>query len=111
MKRRPPRSTRTDTLCPYTTLFRSVDALVRQQVLETACLCRQRRAQQHVLLTHRQGVGDVAEQLEVKRIGEPVLRQVREVDDDGDRVAAASTQVLRIEIGRASCRARVCQYV
>src|SRR3546814_13895950 len=23
MKRRPPRSTRTDTLCPYTTLFRS----------------------------------------------------------------------------------------
>src|SRR3546814_12941755 len=26
MIRRPPRSTRTDTLCPYTTLFRSVDA-------------------------------------------------------------------------------------
>src|SRR3546814_6558751 len=24
MRRRPPRSTRTDTLCPYTTLFRSV---------------------------------------------------------------------------------------
>src|SRR3546814_12645942 len=29
MRRRPPRSTRTDTLCPYTTLFRSVDAAVR----------------------------------------------------------------------------------
>src|SRR3546814_11094978 len=28
MIRRPPRSTRTDTLFPYTTLFRSVDALV-----------------------------------------------------------------------------------
>src|SRR3546814_1867100 len=27
MYRRPPRPTRTDTLCPYTTLFRSVDAL------------------------------------------------------------------------------------
>src|SRR3546814_18167410 len=26
MKRRPPRSTRTDTLCPYTTLFRSIPA-------------------------------------------------------------------------------------
>src|SRR3546814_3557718 len=25
MRRRPPRSTRTDTLCPYTTLFRSPD--------------------------------------------------------------------------------------
>src|SRR3546814_6161490 len=28
MIRRPPRSTRTDTLCPYTTLFRSVGAAV-----------------------------------------------------------------------------------
>src|SRR3546814_14304516 len=27
MIRRPPRSTRTDTLCPYTTLFRSADEL------------------------------------------------------------------------------------
>src|SRR3546814_12618560 len=27
MKRRPPRSTRTYTLCPYTTLFRSIEAL------------------------------------------------------------------------------------
>src|SRR3546814_8036271 len=30
MIRRPPRSTRTDTLCPYTTLFRSTEELVRQ---------------------------------------------------------------------------------
>src|SRR3546814_15936407 len=30
MIRRPPRSTRTDTLFPYTTLFRSVEALVPQ---------------------------------------------------------------------------------
>src|SRR3546814_15312443 len=30
MIRRPPRSTRTDTLFPYTTLFRSIDALARQ---------------------------------------------------------------------------------
>src|SRR3546814_14520680 len=29
MIRRPPRSTRTDTLFPYTTLFRSADAVVR----------------------------------------------------------------------------------
>src|SRR3546814_4502396 len=31
MIRRPPRSTRTDTLFPYTTLFRSVAALLRDQ--------------------------------------------------------------------------------
>src|SRR3546814_8732533 len=30
MKRRPPRSTRTDTLFPYTTLFRSFDARSRR---------------------------------------------------------------------------------
>src|SRR3546814_18755059 len=29
MIRRPPRSTRTDTLCPYTTLFRSSPAMIR----------------------------------------------------------------------------------
>src|SRR3546814_1665052 len=33
MIRRPPRSTRTDTLFPYTTLFRSVDAVLVGQVL------------------------------------------------------------------------------
>src|SRR3546814_5618468 len=37
MIRRPPRSTRTDTLFPYTTLFRSRDrAVVRQQAVEFA---------------------------------------------------------------------------
>src|SRR3546814_4425290 len=43
MNRRPPRSTRTDTLFPYTTLFRSdryvfVEALARQGLLEWASL-------------------------------------------------------------------------
>src|SRR3546814_4517725 len=34
MTRRPPRSTRTDPLCPYPTLFRSlVDATIRQPVM------------------------------------------------------------------------------
>src|SRR3546814_8294297 len=32
MTRRPPRSTRTDTLFPYTTLFRSLDAKVRKDL-------------------------------------------------------------------------------
>src|SRR3546814_4445668 len=35
MIRRPPRSTRTDTLCPYTTLFRSIDAICGARVKET----------------------------------------------------------------------------
>src|SRR3546814_20476348 len=41
MIRRPPRSTRTDTLFPYTTLFRSV-ALVRAAGAEDRCLARHR---------------------------------------------------------------------
>src|SRR3546814_15009923 len=35
MRRRPPRSTRTDTLFPYTTLFRSLD-LVERRLLQIA---------------------------------------------------------------------------
>src|SRR3546814_6132696 len=49
MIRRPPRSTRTDTLVPYTTLFRSlrllVDSRPREQQLDCALHHRQWRAQ------------------------------------------------------------------
>src|SRR3546814_20087326 len=38
MIRRPPRSTRTDTLFPYTTLFRSVDTLTKAQSLGLSAL-------------------------------------------------------------------------
>src|SRR3546814_15400256 len=38
MIRRPPRSTRTDTLFPYTTLFRSLDRIARGRVLDDAGL-------------------------------------------------------------------------
>src|SRR3546814_8374026 len=52
MIRRPPRSTRTDTLFPYTTLFRSVDA-------------HPGRGARHITLRHHDEVG-----------GEPVDRRV-----------------------------------
>src|SRR3546814_10243425 len=42
MIRRPPRSTRTDTLVPYTTLFRSQD-LQRDQPRDFACSGEERR--------------------------------------------------------------------
>src|SRR3546814_6870650 len=39
MIRRPPRSTRTDTLFPYTTLFRSeLDALLKANAIDIVCL-------------------------------------------------------------------------
>src|SRR3546814_4115565 len=39
MIRRPPRSTRTDTLFPYTTLFRSRLVLINGQLFGTFCFC------------------------------------------------------------------------
>src|SRR3546814_14191288 len=42
MMRRPPRSTRTDTLCPYTTLFRSAAASLERPELDSRA--RSRRA-------------------------------------------------------------------
>src|SRR3546814_2464888 len=44
MIRRPPRSTRTDTLFPYTTLFRSPEATVRDLEAVTAWITRLRDA-------------------------------------------------------------------
>src|SRR3546814_1991748 len=43
MIRRPPRSTRTDTLLPYTTLFRSAQHLIRLEVLRRWHEVRTRR--------------------------------------------------------------------
>src|SRR3546814_13056185 len=122
MIRRPPRSTRTDTLFPYTTLFRSLeDRLVVQLVvpaLETLgtddlvpavlhLLALRRRANDaHAQLGGPQTVavaGVVAEAGHERRgIRAVVLDQVRArvVGRRVDRLAEA-------EIGRASCRERV----
>src|SRR3546814_2341803 len=68
MVRRPPRSTRTDTPFPYTTLFRSFDAPVflalpatyyrqKNQLDHHACRPQQTpHVLQHVLLTHKSHV-------------------------------------------------------
>src|SRR3546814_15377983 len=74
MIRRPPRSTRTDTLFPYTTLFRSV------------------------------------QQRDADRRPEPRRRR-RGRERDTARERRARRTGRRHEIGRASCRERVCQYV
>src|SRR3546814_20152952 len=76
----PPRSTRTDTLFPYTTLFRSVEPPLPRRVPD--------RLERHG--------------------GEPRLgRQLRR-----DLPVRQCDAALRArQIGRASCRERVCQYV
>src|SRR3546814_11086773 len=103
MIRRPPRSTRTDTLFPYTTLFRSGggDHLAGREIAKVA------------------GDGGRAD---VEGDAEAVVVEAR--PDCGDNLAAVHRdgdlplagaqgllQALQDEIGRASCRARVSQYV
>src|SRR3546814_12438881 len=89
MIRRPPISTRTDTLFPYTTLFRSLVDILRGADNE-----RIRQFGHDRLSTF--GVGDDLD----ARTWRGVFRKL---------VAAGLLDV--DEIGGASCRERVCQYV
>src|SRR3546814_11707543 len=103
MIRRPPRSTRTDTLFPYTTLFRSHDDAVVRGVANHLHLellpAQHRLLDQH--LVHRREL-------------EAALDDLLELlDVVGDAAAAAAEGERRPDdgraIGRASCRERVCQ--
>src|SRR3546814_12814057 len=120
--RRPPRSTRTDTLFPYTTLFRSLTEVgdrqprleVEQQSLRRLLADAGHEAQRgEVVLGEDPGQG---------RRG--VDRQDRQGEGGADAVRAdqrleAHALVLGgeavergcVQIGRASCRERVCPYV
>src|SRR3546814_20139620 len=133
MIRRPPRSTRTDTLFPYTTLFRSAIGRDREvgdrRILGLARTVRHdggvARAVRHIdrveRFTERADLVDLDEQ----RVGEAVLGPLFEpqrvgdeqivtdelalvADEVGERLPARD---VIFELGRASCRERVCQYV
>src|SRR3546814_18906279 len=121
MIRRPPRSTRTDTLFPYTTLFRSAHCLkgVEAAVAEFDASFE---------LVGRLGCDEVdrpsgrivaeqcplrslehldALQIEARQGGHDRQRQWRLIDVKGDvRIRGE-----RAKIGRASCRERVCMSV
>src|SRR3546814_15758102 len=133
MIRRPPRSTRTDTLCPYTTLFRSVvgepspDPAVRFVILigdDDLVARRQRTAE---CLREDIGVlrGGRAE-LQLVDIDIQILRQARMAGiHPGAGLLRGRIQMERLQlespvvfaepvddqIGRAACRERGGQYV
>src|SRR3546814_19330077 len=108
MIRRPPRSTRTDTLFPYTTLFRSQPAC--QVVIFV------HRHRHHRLRSRRGAIIGVARGCAV-----PLTASGRPVRKDAfDKTWRRRNPILLLiatpwhvskEIGRASCRERVCQYV
>src|SRR3546814_15694092 len=95
MIRRPPRSTRTDTLFPYTTLFRSLCSIEIPLV--------------------GLGFGNLAPAAHLRQIPDRIrIKGIASIIPEEDveirrwpRVAGREGE----EIGRASCRERVCQYV
>src|SRR3546814_11092967 len=114
MIRRPPRSTRTDTLFPYTTLFRSVvravtamlHPLVDQPI--SYLIASDGRAITLVdpdalwqrVLGRAQDMGAAATPGEAKQLAGLLAA-----------LPPAEREKLATELGRASCRERVCPYV
>src|SRR3546814_7264501 len=88
MIRRPPRSTRTDTLFPYTTLFRSRHILVEQQLKPVDQLARRR------LFLKPRHVAHFVE--DVHRAGHERLLDAWEMDLDdlGHRVAVGELDIV-----------------
>src|SRR3546814_12021414 len=109
MIRRPPRSTRTDTLFPYTTLFRSFN--VRYCVANA--IVRKSSRLEHFTneAVTDPTVGALAARIETRL--DPALMEGKFENASRATVAVhlKDGRVLRCEIGRASCRERVCQYV
>src|SRR3546814_17112874 len=103
MIRRPPRSTRTDTLFPYTTLFRSFHGCLVSLAL------RQNIAGGNLIPFLHKPLG--------KRAFLHRRRECRHLQFYRHHYCSTSTPVKSSdksgsgEIGRASCRARVCPYV
>src|SRR3546814_11926991 len=101
MIRRPPRSTRTDTRVPYTTLFRSTDpGLVTNLVINTD----RRSYTVELRSTANTYMASVA-----WTYPHDELIALKARSNQAARVAAS--QVASGQIGRASCRERGCPYV
>src|SRR3546814_16936783 len=108
MIRRPPRSTRTDTLFPYTTLFRSDQTAAtivlvndlgqRREDTATGRGERMARSEAATLDVHLGAINRTERRIEA----ELVL---------AERRIFPGLQRAQHQIGRASCRERVCQYV
>src|SRR3546814_19626396 len=109
MQRRPPRSTRTATLFPYRTLFRSdSEDTVYRWAIERAPWSGPYKtyeaAKADAQADYEQRILSARAVVPPAKPAEPDAGHVHPDTDRADRAEAR-------EIGRASCRARVCQYV
>src|SRR3546814_16337743 len=122
MIRRPPRSTRTDTLLPYTTLFRSAQHLIRLEVLRRWHEVRTRRRDLDGLRLPAVAEKPLGAVLVDLHLGQAILvLGVHATAEDIERLVlvciAAYHEIfigglaVEAENGRAGSRERVCQSV
>src|SRR3546814_11496831 len=105
MIRRPPRSTRTDTLVPYTTLFRSLLPWLR--------IATDTMGREHAVLSDglRHLRIDIMAGSLIHARGAVLLHYEIWGSQTAARRRRTLERFLDLEIGRAACRERVWQYV
>src|SRR3546814_20006103 len=110
MIRRPPRSTRTDTLFPYTTLFRSMSMVnVLPRLTESAIVVIPADRTEVLLATLLANSSGTFPSLAGLVLNGPFPLPAaidRPIDGPGSSLTIIATD---LEIGRAALRARVCQ--
>src|SRR3546814_17391080 len=112
MLRPPPRSTRTDTLFPYTTLFRSK---VEEILLHISMLAVEVIRSLRGSMIPKRGVNDVF--FLKSMFGQRMLDVHEQHRASGGLLRSGFFKLVErrqghfMQIGRASCRERVCQYV
>src|SRR3546814_16147559 len=105
MIRRPPRTTRTDTPFPYSTLFRSCGRCTRRRNAEMEF--------QSILSAAAGGHGAVNPWAAVAYLVSGVffILALRGLSSPASSQRGNRFGMIGMKIGRASCRERVCQYV
>src|SRR3546814_13747186 len=116
MIRRPPISTRTDTLFPYTTLFRSPPDTAQPAPAADAA-----SASDSTTVQAAQAADDAnqdpaeiivtARRVEEKLQDVPISITVFNQEQLSQRNVVSATDLANFKNGRVSCRERVCQYV
>src|SRR3546814_12751641 len=109
MIRRPPKSTRTDTLFPYPMLFRSSSPpTMNARLTELQAEVERLRDKGHTGTTTAPDPAELARKLREIRSG---YTHDHLSDSTKEALRQAETFLEQLAIGRASCRERVCQYV
>src|SRR3546814_15683404 len=99
MRRRPPCSTRTDTLFPYTTLFRSTDVPAGSTV---AIVVTDQDGNEVPATATVQPDGSYSVDADLSGLVDgPLTVEASATDNNGDPVVGTDTGVLDAEIGRA----------